>query len=224
MPTNGDSTPPTPGVYINSDGRKTFVPLENNPKIFTALAHRLGLSPRLAFHDVYSIDDPDLLALVPRPVHALIFISPASVYHSVRASDAGSKTLTYDRSGDEEPVIWFKQTIGHSCGLLALIHSLANGSARSFVERDSLLDRLLAAATPLKPLPRADVLYQSKELEEAHMAFALQGDSVAPRSEEPNGYHFISFVNGKDGRLYELEGSWDGPIVGLALFLSGRVR
>ena len=100
-----------PGVFINAEGIKTFIPLENNPEVFTDLVHRLGVSPDLGFFDVYSLDDPGLLSLVPRPVHALIFISPADVYHRVRKDD-GSKALTYDGCGDNEPVIWYKQTIG----------------------------------------------------------------------------------------------------------------
>ena len=208
-----------PGVFINSRGKKTFIPLENNPEVFTDLIHGLGISSELGFFDIYSIDEPELLSLVPRPVHALIFIAPADVYHRVRKNDKGfeigeeSKVMTYDGSGDEEPVMWFKQTIGHSCGLMALIHSVSNGPAKQFVHPDSLLDQLLKEALPLKPLPRADVLYTSRELEKAHMASARKGDSAAPSSEEPNGYHFISFVKGKNGHLYELEGSWDGLIV-----------
>ena len=57
------------------------------------------------------------------------------------------------------------------------------------------------------------MLYNSKALEKAHMASAYKGDSAPPlTAEDPNGYHFISFVKGKDGHLYELEGSWNGPI------------
>ncbi|KAK3069392.1 hypothetical protein LTR53_012306 [Teratosphaeriaceae sp. CCFEE 6253] len=200
------------GVHIAPDGKKTFIPLENNPAVFSQLVHALGVSPQLGFYDVYSLDDPALLSLIPRPAHALIFISPADVYHRVRASDAGSKHITYAASGPPEPVLWFKQTIGHACGLIALLHSVSNGSAAQHIAPGSLLDRLLAEATPLKPLPRAAVLYNSDELERAHMSVATQGDSVAPMAVEPNGYHFISFVPGTDGHLYELEGSWDGPI------------
>lgn len=166
----------------------------------------------LTTRSIYSIDDAELLSLIPRPVHALIFISPADVYHRVRANDAGDKQLKYDGSGDDEPVVWFKQTIGHACGLIALLHSVCNGSAKAFIKPDSTLDKILKKATPLKPLPRAEVLYDSDALEEAHMAMAFKGDSVAPLAAEPNGYHFISFVTGQDGHLYELEGGWNGPI------------
>lgn len=224
---------PTPGVYINAKGspkphilnthdpeppltahpgKKTFIPLENNPAVFTDLIQRLGISPQLGFYDIYSLSSPSLLSHIPRPVHALILISPAAVYHRVRAHDGPKTPLTYCGSGPDEPVFWSAQTIGHTCGLMALLHSVANGSAREFVRSGSLLARLLAAAEPLGPGPRARVLYDSRELERAHMAAALQGDTVPPSSEEPNGYHFLSFVKGKDGRLYELDGSRDGPI------------
>ena len=41
-----------------------------------ALGTKLGLSKDLAFYDVYSLTDPDLLSLIPRPVYALLAIIP----------------------------------------------------------------------------------------------------------------------------------------------------
>jgi ubiquitin carboxyl-terminal hydrolase L3 len=202
----------TPGVFLDKNGRKTFIPLENNPEVFNHLVHSLGVSSKLGFYDVYSIDEPSLLSMVPSPAHALIFIAPAPIYYRVRENDPGSKDLTYDRAGADEPVMWFKQTIGHACGLIALLHSVSNGSARGFINPGSDLDKLLLDAAPLKPLPRADLLYNSEALERSHMAAAVRGDTVAPVAEDPIGYHFLSFVKGQDGHLYELEGSWDGPI------------
>ncbi|GIZ37628.1 hypothetical protein CKM354_000107100 [Cercospora kikuchii] len=207
------ATPTTPGVFINAEGKKTFVPLENNPEVFTDLIKRLGVSSDIGFYDVYSIDDPGLLSMVPRPVHALIFISPGNVYWSVRkvhdGYDGQTRTLTYDASGEDEPVMWFRQTIGNACGLYSLIHAVGNGSSKDFITKDSLIDRLLKEAVPLKRVDRANVLYNSRELEEAHMASAVQGDSRAPLAAEPLGHHFITFTKGKDGHLYELEGGWN---------------
>lgn len=201
----------TPGVRFTADGKKKiFVPLENNPDVFNELVHRLGLSPELSFYDVYSIDEPDLLAFVPRPCHALVFIAPAPVYYQVRNKyDGGEKNITYDKSGEEEPIMWFKQTIGHACGLYSLVHAVGNGSAKKYIKPDSLIDGLLKEAVPLKRVPRADVLYNSEALEKAHMACAVTGNSVVPDATEPVGYHFITFAKGKDGHLWELEGSWD---------------
>lgn len=200
-----------PGVHIREDGQKVFIPLENNPDVFTELVHRLGVSEKLSFHDVYSISDPDLLAFVPRPCHALIFISPGDVYYRVHGRDEPQE-IKYDGTQNDEPVVWFKQTIGNACGLIALLHSVSNGSAREYVTPDSILDNILKEALPLKPQPRADVLYNSAELEKVHMSSAVKGDSAAPPAADPPGYHFLSFVQGTDGHLYELEGSFNGPV------------
>ncbi|KXT05086.1 hypothetical protein AC578_7550 [Pseudocercospora eumusae] len=206
----------TPGVYIRPSGKKTFVPLENNPEVFNDLIKRLGVSSEVGFYDVYSIDEPVLLSMIPRPVHALIFIAPAPVVSAVREKYDGPKNINYNGSGPDEPVMWFRQTIGHACGLYSLVHAVGNGTTKQFVLKDSLIDRLLKEAEPLERVPRADVLYNSKELEEAHMSVAVKGDSTVPSAEEPVGYHFITFTKSKDGHLWELEGAWNpldrGPL------------
>ena len=124
---------PTDGVHVNEDGKKIFIPLENNPEVFTSLVHDLGASTEVGFYDVFSVDEPELLALIPRPVYALIFITPPAMYNDVRNADKtplAKNSHTYDGTSEDEPVLWFKQTIGNACGLYALIHSLANGEAR----------------------------------------------------------------------------------------------
>ena len=47
--------------HAKQHSRKAFYPLESDPELFTTLVHDLGLAPTLAFHDVLSIDEPDLL-------------------------------------------------------------------------------------------------------------------------------------------------------------------
>ena len=98
-----------------------------------ALVYKLGLSRKLAFQDVFSIDDPDLLAFVPRPAYALLLIFPVSdAYEKFRASEDADKS-DYSGSGVAEPVIWYKQTIGNACGLIGLLHGVSNGPARAEV-------------------------------------------------------------------------------------------
>jgi ubiquitin carboxyl-terminal hydrolase L3 len=73
---------------------------ENNPDVMSHLLHQLGLSPSIGFHDVYSIDDADLLAFVPRPAYALLFVFPVSeTYEKFRLEeDEGSRsTRALDR-------------------------------------------------------------------------------------------------------------------------------
>jgi len=99
----------------------------------TSLIHELGMSATLAFQDVYSIADPDLLALLPRPAYALLLAFPVSATYeqSRHAEDDGRPK--YDGCGPDEEVVWFKQTIANACGLIGLLHGASNGPVRQFL-------------------------------------------------------------------------------------------
>lgn len=97
------------------------------------LAHKLGLSPELSWHDVYSLDDPSLLAFVPRPAHALLLCFPVSEAYKKARSDEDASLSDYAGTGPDEEVLWFKQTIGNACGLMGLIHATCNGMARELI-------------------------------------------------------------------------------------------
>ena len=101
----------------------------------TALIRELGVAASLSFHDVYSIDDQDLLAFVPRPVYALIFVFPQTPAYmeAMRAEDANKQE--YEGCGDGEDVIWFKQTIRNACGMFGVLHGVCNGKARDFISK-----------------------------------------------------------------------------------------
>jgi len=178
-----------------------------------AFSLKLGLSADLQWHDVYSLADPDLLSLIPRPVYALLVILPLTpAWHANRQSEDADKP-EYSGSGPDEPVVWFKQTIGHACGSIGLLHCLLNGPAKSHISPDSTLAKIREAAIPLKMKERAQLLYDSKDLEDAHQSVAEMGDTTAPSAAEGEklGQHFVAFVV-EDGRLWELEGSRKGPL------------
>ena len=122
----------------------------------TTLVHNLGLSKTLAFHDVYSIDDVDLLAFVPRPAHALLLVFPVNaVYEEGRRKEDGGKE-EHEGFGDDEPVIWFKQTIRNACGLIGLLHAVANGKASELIgewPRLILLDQFSSRGICFEGLP-----------------------------------------------------------------------
>ncbi|OJD32027.1 ubiquitin hydrolase l3 [Diplodia corticola] len=192
------------------DGKKYFIPLENNPDVFSHLIRALGVSPQLGFHDVYSLDDPALLALVPRPALALIFIAPGAIYHAAR-DDVAARTQLYDDAGAEQPVVWFQQTIGEACGLMALLHAVCNGEARKHIVPGSLVDGLRTEALRLRRVDRARLLYESEGLEKAHASAAVLGDTGAPELGTIAEGAFVCFVKGDDGHLWELAGYAKGP-------------
>ncbi|KAL3426869.1 ubiquitin carboxyl-terminal hydrolase, family 1 [Phlyctema vagabunda] len=192
---------------------KSFVPLENNPEVMSSMVHKLGLSTALSFHDVFSIDDPSLLAFVPRPASALLLVFPVNkVYEKFRIEE-DTPLPTYDGSGQGEGVIWYKQTIRNACGLIGLLHAVSNGSARNFVEEGSDLDTLIKQAIPLKPNDRADLLYNSQALESAHQSAAQEGQSGAPDADDNIDLHYVCFVKDeKTNILWELDGRRKGPL------------
>jgi len=119
----------------------------------------------------------------------------------------------YDGKGEGEPVIWYKQTIRNACGLIGLLHAVSNGSAKNFIEPDSNLSKLISDATPLPPVERADLLYNSQALESAHQNAASQGQSIAPDATDNVDLHYVCFVRSEStNHLWELDGRRKGPL------------
>lgn len=79
-------------------------------------------------------------------------------------------------------------------------------------EQDSDLYKLVKDATPLGPIERADLLYNSEALESAHQSAASQGQSDAPDANDDVDLHFVCFVKDERNRLWEMDGRRKGPL------------
>lgn len=100
--------------------KKSYIPLESDPKIFTELMHDLGASSDLQFIDIWSLEDDDI-GFIPRPVLALILIlPPCPTYEEQRDTQ---NVTTHDENGE---LVWMKQTINNACGLYGIMHSVCN--------------------------------------------------------------------------------------------------
>ncbi|KAF8643830.1 hypothetical protein AX16_008847 [Volvariella volvacea WC 439] len=190
---------------------KSFIPIESNPDVFTKLSKNLGLKG-LQFYDVFTLTEPDLLALIPRPVLGLVLVFPTTPHYKVYVDETEAKREPYTGSGED--IIWYRQTIHNACGLFGILHTLSNGKARDYLEPGSVLANILKAAYNLPPDQRAQLLEDSKELEVAHTAAAKTGDSAVPESAEIEvDYHYIGFTRSNaNGHVYELDGAKKGPI------------
>lgn len=182
-----------------------------NPELLTSLAHKLGLSQALAFTDVFSLTDLDLLSLLPRPALALLLVFPVSPSYEAHRLTEDAPLPAYTASGPTEDPVWFKQTIKNACGLIGLLHAMTNGAARDQIVLGSDLDKLLVKARPLGPEERARVLEESRELEEVHREAAQLGDTEAPAAEDEVELHYVAFVK-SGGKLWELDGRRKGPL------------
>ena len=180
---------------------QAVVPLESNPEVFTDFAHKLGLSPLLAFTDIFSLDDPEMLAFLPRPVQAVILLFPV--------------TKAYEELKNAEPVeelndkvIWMKQIVKNACGLYALLHVLLNIP-------DGLIVQQSAVANFRRHLLQGNadpVTLVQNIAKELYTNYSQQGQTEAPPAEENVELHFVCFVERPDG-IYELDGRRNGPIL-----------
>lgn len=185
--------------------------LENNPEILKLLCENLNISERLKFYDLVSTSSTVLQETYPRPCHALIVLAEQSIYYAARAA-LEATLLEYQAFGPSEPIIWMKQTIGHACGLMALLHVVFNLESGRFVRPGTSLDTLRQQAIHLEPARRAQLLYDSEFLERAHMDAASRGSSNVPSPRDDNKHHFLAFVQ-KDGEVWELNGGMNGPLL-----------
>ncbi|KAK4225672.1 putative ubiquitin carboxyl-terminal hydrolase 1 [Podospora fimiseda] len=158
--------------------RKHFIPLESNPDIFNELMQRLVASNHLRFEEVYTLDDPQAL---PRPALAAILVIPTTPRFEAKKAVLESTKVDYTGKGDNEPVVWFKQTINNACGLYSLLHALSNGRARQLLS------------------PR--VLEDPTELEEAYAAVASKGNSAVPENAQNEvDFHYICLTSSGDSK------------------------
>lgn len=79
-------------------------------------------------------------------------------------------------------------------------------------ESGSDLEKLVKDAIPLGPIERADLLYNSQALENAHASAASQGQSNAPGAEDDIDLHFVCFIKDEKNNLWELDGRRKGPL------------
>lgn len=191
---------------------KRVIPLESNPSIFNSLAKKLGLSPVLQFHDVYSLTDKDLLAFLPQPVYGVILLFPLTEGYEKYRHDADREEGEYDNEKLDD-VKWFKQTIGNGCGLYALLHILAN-LPTDFVIENLVLNKCLLSQLNLNlgVEETSKLVEQLEQNIQLDSNYGVQGQTEAPDANESVELHFISFVKGQDNHLYELDGRRAGPV------------
>ncbi|KAH9777063.1 ubiquitin carboxyl-terminal hydrolase 3 [Citrus sinensis] len=169
---------------------KRWLPLEANPDVMNQFLCGLGLPAEEAeCYDVYGLDD-ELLAMVPQPVLAVLFLYPLTAQEF------------------SKNVYFMKQTVGNACGTIGLLHAVGNVTSEIKFQADSFFDKFYKSTANLDPQERAAFLENDKEMEVAHSVAASAGDTEA--TDDVND-HFICFTC-VDGELYELDGRKSGPI------------
>ncbi|XP_063723540.1 ubiquitin carboxyl-terminal hydrolase-like [Symsagittifera roscoffensis] len=186
-----------------------WVPLESNPSVFTKYAYALGAEEKIAYCDVYGLDEA-LLAMVPAPVHAICLLMPSPAARAMRQQLA-DKTVTDPKMFPEG--LWYThQTVSNACGSVAMMHILANVKPYVLSE-GSKLGSFVSRTKGMNPVDIAKSMETSDELAAVHDSFAQQGDTAPPEDpKEKVDEHFVAFVP-FNGKLVELDGAKEGPVV-----------
>ncbi|KAI8638958.1 hypothetical protein BD408DRAFT_372556 [Parasitella parasitica] len=184
-----------------------WVPLESNPEVWNEIIHKAGVDEKYNYKDVLGFD-PELLALLPPDVEAIIFLFPITeAYEKFKEEEEAH--LTQKEQNISPEVIFFKQTIANACGMIALLHSVASNNEE--IVGPGLFNDIIEKAEPMSADERAELLENSKELAELHASGATEGQTAAPCADDSIDLHFICFIEvGK--HLYELDGRKAFPI------------
>ncbi|KAF8573601.1 peptidase C12, ubiquitin carboxyl-terminal hydrolase 1 [Ramaria rubella] len=191
-----------------------WIPLEANPEVLISWSSQAGLVTSTAtFHDVYGLD-PELLAIVPTPVKAVVFLFPITVDVEMKRHEEDATINSGEQPHVDPTVLFIKQTIPNACGTIGLLHALANSDVT--ITPGSPLAKFIEQAIPQTPEQRAELLEKTELFASIHASAANTGQSEVPTNPDTD-LHFCAFVLApspvdKQLHLLELDGRRVGPV------------
>lgn len=158
---------------------------------------------------LFALDlDPEALAKLP-PTIAIIFIVPSSPRYNTHVQQEQARLAKLEQSISPN-VIFFKQTKQKACGMIALLHSLANNE--DDVVGPGPLHDFLEKSASMSPDERTEWLQQSDELQILHDGAVAAGHmEMEDLDQSHTDFHYVCFVE-VDDHLYELDGRRPLPI------------
>ncbi|XP_014237381.1 ubiquitin carboxyl-terminal hydrolase [Trichogramma pretiosum] len=184
-----------------------WVPLESNPDVMTKFMHTLGVPKKWGLVDVYGLD-PELLALVPKPVAAVILLYPISPNTEQYKAELEKKEI--EKGTKNNNVYHLDQYVSNACGTVAIIHSIANKLDEIKLE-SGVLKEFLDETKDLDSKQRGEKLVKAQSISSTHEEFSQEGQTEPPSEDEKVIHHFLAFIE-KDGSIYELDGRKPFPI------------
>nr|CAB3267483.1 ubiquitin carboxyl-terminal hydrolase isozyme L3-like [Phallusia mammillata] len=186
-----------------------WMPLESNPEVMNTFIHKLGVSKKWQFTDVYGLD-PELLCMVPQPCCALILLFPVSEKYGDYCKTEGERLANEGQKVSPE-VFFMKQTIRNACGTIGVIHAVANNKNRIGIKDASVFSKFLTDVKTMSPEEIGKRLENDSSIRDVHKTCAEEGQTEAIQAEENVDLHFVALVH-VDNSLYELDGNKPFPI------------
>lgn len=151
--------------------------------------------------------DEESIAELPNPVAAIIFLF-SDTQNYLQFQNQEDAHLKIHEQSISPNLMYFKQTIGNACGMMALLHSLSNNA---HLVGPGPFTKIIEDTRNMSPEERGEYLLTCQELAKIHDSGARQGQSRIPSLQETIIHHFVCFVN-VDDHLYELDGTRPFPI------------
>lgn len=198
---------------FRSSGTMWF-PLESNPEVMNKYLVRLGIpDAKLEFVDVYGVT-PDILSMVPSPVHAVMLVYPicdATEKRSQELEEAQRDEVASFRQ--RHPFFFTRQLVRNACGTIAIVHAVMNNlGVIGDVTAGSPIDELQKLSTVnTDSMAVGKIIATSKELEHAHADAAEKGVTQNQPIDTNIDLHFVCFISA-GGRCIELDGRKRSPI------------
>lgn len=163
IPAAAAATPASAPAPASRGSADRWPALESNAEVLTDFLARLCKSPThdddatnpaavaaFSFADIFSLGD-ELLAFMPQPVHALMlaFADDAIAEKTTGKEGSGSSNSGSGStgSGSDSSLVFIRllPALDAACGIVALLHALANApELRAATAPDSLLGRFVA--------------------------------------------------------------------------------
>jgi len=117
-------------------GTQTIQPWESSAEVFTSGGSQLGLSDRLHFEEVWSLEG----SLPARSV-ALILVYPTRTdYEEQKQKEENFLQGSASTMGQQDlDVVWLPQKVQNACGPYALLHAVFNSKSRHHLGRPKLI-------------------------------------------------------------------------------------
>ncbi|CDW53718.1 Peptidase C12 domain containing protein [Trichuris trichiura] len=216
---------PAVGTSADSSKEDCWPPLESNPQVFNRLIWKLANNQFLECYDIVSFDPQDLTYL-PSEVVAVLLLFPVTEKYEKTCCEMQACSLA-GQSEFPKDLFFVKQTVKNACGMVALLHALGNNP--SLLRHPSFVADFLKISKDSTPEQRGALMASSAELitlqsfaaklgqsRVIYWVFNLAYPSAFPLqaidAQEDVFHHFVCFVKGSDGKLYELDGRKTSPL------------
>ncbi|KAK6443600.1 hypothetical protein LTR95_000427 [Oleoguttula sp. CCFEE 5521] len=154
---NGTASTPSPPDRTTWPG---WVELESEPAFFNVMLRDMGVSG-VKIHEVMSLDD-EMLATLPQPVHALIFL--------FRYAETDAEVLETECPED----VWYAEQVpDFACATVAMLNIVMNVAGLSL---GSELRDFKSLTQPLDPHSRGEAIDDFDFVKRIHNSFARETD------------------------------------------------